>query len=302
MASALGTTSDLLQAPVRERIEAADFRYQLLTQAERDAVILDVLTRLESGELSRVGEHRQQVWDKGWDENLQAFTNSGFNLESLTPRFIRTGPICRLNQDYVRRVDQRFEFLFHDVVRRWLFLTFMAEVERVFEFGCGSAYNLVALSDLAPALPLIGLDWAASAVSLASSIGRERGINLTGRQFDFFHPDASLDVGSGDAALTIHALEQIGSKCEPFLQFLLEKRPRICVHLEPMLELYDPANLVDHLAIRYHTMRGYLSGFLSRLRQLEAEGRIEILTVRRLGFGSLYHEAYSIAVWRPAKG
>lgn len=284
---------------MRDALARADFRYQRLTPEDRDEVVRGVRARIDSGELSRVGEHRQQVWDKGWDENLQAFTSSGFDVDSLTPRFIRTGPIVRLDQDYVRRLDPRFEFLFHDVIRRWLFATYLGEAERVYEFGCGSAYNLVALSELAPNMPLVGLDWATSAVDLATSIGRERGIRLTGRRFDFFHPDASVDLGSGDAALTIHALEQIGDQHEPFLEFLLAKRPRICVHMEPLLELYDPANEADALAIAYHTTRGYLAGFLPRLQQLQREGRIEILEVRRPRFGSLYHEAYSIVVWRP---
>jgi hypothetical protein len=91
----------------------------------------------------------------------------------------------------------------------------------------------------------------------------------------------------------------VGPRHEAFLQFLLQQRPRVCVHMEPMLELYDPRNDVDALAIQYHTTRGYLSGFLPRLWQLEAEGRIDMLQVQRMQFGSLFHEAYSIVVWRP---
>lgn len=286
---------------MRDAIARADFRYQRLTPVERDDVLREVRTRLGSSELSQVGEHRQGVWDSGWGENVDAFAASGFSLESLVPRFIRTGPIVRLDQDYVRRGDPTFEFRFHDVVRRWLFQEYMADVESVYEFGSGSGYNLVAISEMAPHVRLVGLDWAESAVTLANTIGEKRGLALTGRRFDFFHPDASVELGSGDAALTVHALEQVGQRHDAFLQFLLEKRPRVCVHMEPMLELYDADNVVDSLAIRYHTTRGYLSGFLPRLRQLEAEGRIELLKVQRLRFGSLYHEAYSIVVWRPTR-
>jgi hypothetical protein len=49
----------------------------------------------------------------------------------------------------------------------------------------------------------------------------------------------------------------------------------------------------------YHRKRGYLSGFLPRLKSLEAEGRITILEAKRMFFGSLYHEGYSFVVWRP---
>jgi hypothetical protein len=130
-------------------------------------------------------------------------------------------------------------------------------------------------------------------------IGKTHQINLTGRSFDIFHPDDNLQLGPKDAALTICALEQVGARYEEFLQFLLRKRPRVCVHMEPLVDLYDPDDLVDHLAIRFHTFRSYLSGFLPRLRMLEAEKRLEILSVQRMHFGSLYHEGYSYVVWRP---
>jgi hypothetical protein len=69
--------------------------------------------------------------------------------------------------------------------------------------------------------------------------------------------------------------------------------------MEPLLDLYDEANLVDYLAIRYHKKRGYLNGFLPALRDLAAKGRVEILDMRRFYFGSFYHEGYSYVAWRP---
>jgi hypothetical protein len=297
---ALGVAAGALPAALQDRIRAADFRYEPLTPAERDAVILAVTKRVDSGELSRVGEHRQAVWEKGWEENLDAFAGKGFALESLVPRFFRPEPIVRLRQDYVRAGDAKFEFHFHDILRRWLFAEFMAGADAVYEFGSGSAYNLVAFAGEARrGMKFVGLDWAESAVRLTDLVGRTHGLTLTGRRFDFFHPDESLEIGPGDVALTISALEQVGARHGEFLDFLLRKRPKVCVHMEPMLDLYDPENLADYLAIRFHTARNYLSGFLGRLRQLETERKIEIMKVHRAEFGSLYHESYSLVVWRP---
>ena len=63
-------------------------------------------------------------------------------------------------------------------------------------------------------------------------------------------------------------------------------------------ELYDQNDLFDYVAAAYLRKRGYLQGFLPRLRELEREGVIEILQVQRT-FGSLYHDGYSFVVWRP---
>ena len=73
----------------------------------------------------------------------------------------------------------------------------------------------------------------------------------------------------------------------------------MCVHLEPLVELYDEDSLFDYPAIRYHRKRGYLDGYLTALRKLEREGRAEILDTRRLQFGSFFQEGYSLVMWKP---
>lgn len=96
------------------------------------------------------------------------------------------------------------------------------------------------------------------------------------------------------------ALEQVGLRHRAFVDYLLGQQPAICVHMEPLLELYDENCLIDHLAVRYHCKRGYLTGFLAYLRELADAGRIRIIDTRRMYFGSLYHEGYSFVVWQPA--
>jgi SAM-dependent methyltransferase len=178
----------------------------------------------------------------------------------------------------------------------------MSDAEEVYEFGCGSGYNLVALAQRYPQIQLTGLDWVESAVELVNRVGRAHDLRLQGRRFDFFNPDSSISFGPRSVAVTMAALEQVGSGYGKFLEFLLQKRPSLVVNLEPLYELYDPTNLVDYLAMRYHKTRGYLDGYLSCLRKLEAEKRIEIIHTHRPCFGSLFHEGYSLVVWRPLKG
>ena len=295
----LGCSYESISKYVADRILEADFSYYEFDRKERDSVVLKVVSRIASGELTKVGEHRHKVWDEGWQENLHKFASEGFSLESLIPRFIHPEPVIRLRSNYVRANNPRFELFFHDVARRWLYENFMADASAIYEFGSGSAYNLVAIADMAPQVKLVGLDWAPSAVELANLIGQKRNLQLHGRRFDLFAPDESLHLGHSDAVLTVCALEQVGTRHEAFLQFLLRKKPQVCVHMEPLMDLYDPDNLVDYLAIQYHSARGYLRGFLPRLKELDTQGRIEIVAAHRMHFGSLFHEGYSYVVWRP---
>jgi hypothetical protein len=65
-----------------------------------------------------------------------------------------------------------------------------------------------------------------------------------------------------------------------------------------MYELYNQETLFDWLGAQYLEKRGYLAGYLTALRRLEDQGRIEILKIQRT-FGGLYHDGYSYVVWRP---
>lgn len=301
-ARSFGATPEEMHPAVHELVARTDFRYDPLDSHERDRVIEEIRRKLDTSAFTKVGAHRQEVWETGWLENLEAFAQKGYALEKLVPRFVRANSIVRLNQEFVRVQDPRFEYHFFSALRLGLFTRYLAGADAVYEFGCGSGYNLVALAELHPQMKLYGLDWAESAVKLVNLIAQTHRLHLEGRRFDFFAPDPELKLASRSVVLTMVALEQVGTRFEEFLNFVLQQSPMLCINMEPLLDLYDPNNLVDSLAIRYHMQRGYLNGYLARLRQLAEEGRIEILKTQRLKFGSLYHEGYSYVVWKPRDG
>ena len=95
------------------------------------------------------------------------------------------------------------------------------------------------------------------------------------------------------------ALEQLGKNHTKFVDYVLAKKPDLCVNVECIDEYYDEDCLFDYLALTYHRSRNYLDGFLPHLRELEKEKKIEIIATKRLGFGSLYHEMFSYVIWKP---
>jgi hypothetical protein len=60
-----------------------------------------------------------------------------------------------------------------------------------------------------------------------------------------------------------------------------------------LIELYED-NLLDYLAVQYHRKRGYLEGYLGAV----IDSGAEIIELKRNNFGSLYHDAYSVLVWK----
>lgn len=298
-ATALGVEPERLGLRTREAIAAGDFRYQPLASDEEQAILAQIAARLDSGVLTRAGSHRRANWQDAWAETLDRFRESNWALESLDPRFVDAGPVFRLRGRLVRALHPRFERSLFHVVRVWVVERFLEGLDPVFEFGSGSGFNLVALARVFDDRRYVGLDWSEAAVEIARRVGTECGLPVQGRRFDFFHPDPELSLPAGSAVMTVAALEQVGDRFEPFLDFLLDRAPAVVAHVEPVEEFYDSANPVDAMGLRYHRERGYLSGFLPRLRALADEGRIELLAARRMGFGNRYHEGYSILAWRP---
>jgi len=275
-----------------------DFRYEVPAGPAREKILAQVAAHVASDKPTRIGEHRAEIWESCWSDNLQKFIDAGYDAEKLVPDFIKPGQPIRLNQNYVVPASPRFELDFFAVCRAFLFERFFREAQSVYEFGCGSGFNLLALARQQPGKKLCGLDWSRSSNETLNLVGKKLGVDITGRHFDFFNPDPGLTLGPRAGVLTMCALEQVGPRHGAFLEFLLAKEPAICVNMEPMLELYDENNPVDALAIRFHRKRGYLEGFLPALRRLAEAGRIEIVEVKRFKFGSLYHECYSYVAWR----
>jgi hypothetical protein len=292
-----GTTRDDIIAKCGELIPSLDFNYEIVTAPEQDAITLDVLKAVDNGNFKVSGKERINDWEQGWQENLDAFVESGYDISSLAPKYISKYEISRLFQQYIRPHDGFFELNYYTVYRQYLFSTYLSQADSIFEFGCGTGYNMAIMSSLFPRKRIMGLDWAESSVKIADMLGSRLNAPISGRRFDYFHPDLSLDIPPGSAVITLNSLEQIGGDYSAFLDFIIAKKPAICINAEPFLEMYDENNLIDYLAIRYHKQRNYLCGYYSALKQLECDGKILIEKAQRVPVGNYFHEGYSFIVW-----
>ncbi|MGA2462874.1 MAG: class I SAM-dependent methyltransferase [Thermodesulfobacteriota bacterium] len=301
-AQSFGTATEDIPETCRRMIWKKDFRYRIIEGSDRDQLILDVLRKTDEDRQTIGVPERRDVWQKGWDENLQNFAGSGLDLNTLVPKFIRPNQVIRFNRNYIMPVDPDFELNYFSVFRTWLFDKYFEKFHNVYDFGCGSGLNLASLAQLYPHKSFHGLDFVPSSKDLINRIGAAHSWDMKGHLFDMIHPDENIDIEEDSVVCTFGAIEQLASQFEAFLQFLLKRSPSLCVHVEPTVELYDETSLIDYLAIRFHKKRGYTENFLPRLRELEALGRIRLLKVKRLFFGSLLMEGYSLIIWTCAKG
>ncbi|MGA2477390.1 MAG: class I SAM-dependent methyltransferase [Spirochaetia bacterium] len=296
-AALLGTSNDEISAKCGDIISQFDFRYEVLKAHEIEHTIIDVLKAIDNGMLKSSGRERKQDWERGWQENWDDFASNGFDVSRLEPRYISKYGISRLFSHYIRPNDPKFELNFYTVFRHFIFRTYLFDYEDFFEFGCGTGYNLIIMNRLFPGRKITGLDWTESSVRIANELGRRLGANLSGRQFDYFQPDPTIHFSPKSAVVTLNSLEQVGNEYKAFLDFLLTKKPAICINSEPILEMYDEGNLLDYLAARYHKRRNYLNGYYSELKKLAQDGKIAIDRAQRVRMGNLFHEGYSFVVW-----
>lgn len=273
--------------------------YEVLTGAAREAQLLRALRGSEATHLTVSGPHRADDWERGWNQNLREFAAAAGDPAMLVPKY-NHHLVLRLRGDYVRVADPRFEYAVYTALRHFLFAKWFVDLDRVVEYGCGTGTSLMLLAQQLPHLSLCGLDWAPSSQQILARLGTSLGRTIDAARFDMFAP-TPVELGPRCGVFTSAALEQIGERHDALLEHWLQGEPAIGVHLEPVFELYDENVLFDDVARRYHTRRNYLRGFLPKLRELAAAGRIEILAEHRTGLGSFFHEGYSVVVWRPTR-
>lgn len=260
---------------------------------ERGRWIEEIIQRVEADTQIIGAPERAAVWEAGWAEAHRKFRENPV-AESLIPAFIHRDRPIRWYGDLYHQDDELNELALVRSTQAMLG-DYLAECDHIAEFGCGTGFNLVALADRFPAKDFYGLDFAQSAMDLVQDARNALKLRISARRFDMLNPDYSVSFGEF-GAFTFGAVEQLASKFQPFMEYLITQRPKIVVHIEPVVELYDPTVLLDALAISFHRKRGYTEGLLPWLKN---DGRVEVVEVRKAQFGSLMHCGYSMIVWRP---
>lgn len=276
---------------------ATELTYDVLRGASRDRVIIDVLSRIDADTQKIGSPERTDVWQKGWKENLDAF-KAEKSISSLRPKYYRPMNIMRWQGEYIQPHSSNFEVAYLKVFQQWLF-SYFAPYDNIYEFGCGSGINLCELTKLYPQKTIFGSDFVSASVELVGELAKQYNNTLIGFPFDMIHPDYDRKILPNSAIFTSGALEQLASRIEPFFNYLLIQKPKLCVFAEPIIEVYDDTNLLDVLAMKFHRKRGYTEGIIPWLKQKEKEGKVEILKIQRQYIGSLFFEGWTIVIWKP---
>ena len=293
-----------LSSYVEGRIQQYAPAHRLTTREERDHAFLDMVKAVYHNELPVSGPARHPIWEQGWDENLAEFDPAKAGRELARPHYYNKYPVVRWMGDLYVPTSEDYEHNMLALIQDWVFDKYLRDVKCVCEFGCGTGHNLFRVRDVNPNCSLVGLDWAESAVkfiNLQALHGAYKPGSTWAAQFDFFNPTNSAPVAfsSETAFITVASLEQVGNRWKPFFDYVMEYKPKIVIHIEPIEEVLNPEVLLDHLSLGYFRKRGYLSGWLRQLITAHELNRITLHEVLRTHIGSKFIEGYTVLVWSP---
>ena len=278
--------------------KAIDLSYSEIPKSANNEAVLRVLNALNSG-LIQVGAHRSGDWEKGWQENYENYKQSK-NLSDVIPKYFNKIPLIRWKQEWIQPNSPTMEYDMLGLIVNFITDSYLENFSNIYEFGCGTGHNLLRIRNRLPDVNLIGLDWATSSQALIRQVAIDTSDpKFTGENFDYFKPNRDLKIRDNSAVITVASLEQTGSEFNKFIDYLVEQKPSLVIHIEPMWEPLDETNLMDYLSIKYFEKRSYLNGLQKYIENLESQGMAEIMKKDRTYVGSFYIDGYSLLVWKP---
>ena len=281
-----------------------DMRFKDVAGDDYDNLILEIFKKIESDTQVIGSPERTDILDDGWKENLDDF-RSQKSRQALVPRFIRPNKVIRYKKSFIKPSNPYFERDFARLIQIYVYDKFIKDeqVSNVYEFGCGSSFNLMSLYDLTQeddlSVSFYGSDFVQSSANLVNELADHFDAPLQGSVFNMIEPNYAYEIQDESCVFTFGTIEQLDSKFKNYINFLVHKKPQICFHIEPTVENYTEDTLFDYLQIKFHTKRGYTQGLVPYLEELAEDKKIEIVKKQRLNFGSQYMEGYHLIAWRP---
>tara|TARA_R110002012_G_scaffold321602_1_gene550076 strand:- start:415 stop:1341 length:927 start_codon:yes stop_codon:yes gene_type:complete len=299
IANFFGTSEDNLGPHFESLYQNLDMRYRVIEGKEKEDLILDILNKIENDKQIIGAPERTNIWFNGWNENLQDFLSSK-DSESIVPKFIRPNNVVRLGGQFIEPYNTFFERDYAKLLQCFVYNKYISkDIKNVYEFGCGSGFNLINLSSMKSDINLYGSDFVKSSVDLINEMGDHYGLSMKSELFNMLEPNYDYQIKENSCVFTHGAIEQLAGNFKNFINYLIQKKPKVCFHLEPTVEVYEDDNLFDYLQIKFHLKRGYSTGLLPYLKKLEKEGKIENLYFKRINFGSKFMEGYTLMSWSP---
>src|SRR3989338_9939752 len=120
---------DNLSEFVKKKIKLFNFLAQIVSEKERDQILLKILTTLLDPQLVKAGKHKLTQWEKGWGENLKDLKNN--KNASIIPLYFGKYNIVRFKQKFLKPLSANFEYNMLAVIQYWLFDKYFRKIKSI---------------------------------------------------------------------------------------------------------------------------------------------------------------------------
>jgi hypothetical protein len=273
-------------------------RYKLVrvTPSELSVIELNLKNLIEK--FTNTRSRNIQKWEIGWKENLIEIINTNDFERALIPKYLTKSKNLRVNGKYYKTSHLNdIPVIHHHVVASLLRKLPEMDFDKIVELGAGSCNNAKLIHNLFPNTPLLLTDWSNESISIANHLTTLISNKISGAFYDFFALENTVDL-SNCLVITVHSLEQIGNDMS-VLERILEKKPKLILNIEPIVEDYEPMSESGSLLIKLHNRREYFAGFPSWLRNKAQSGKLRVLQSGKVRIGTEISEPYSFFIWEP---
>ena len=272
-------------------LKTFDKNVKVLNNSQRKDLLSEINDEIKTNKLTKTDDkNRRNIWNKSWSMPAKF-------SKYYVPQYIKDQKYFRICGHFVYSQTPYFEAKISRQILLYIFKKYVKKKHNICEFGAGSGKNIIFLKKANLVKDLFASDWVSSAVSLIKKNCNQNFLKVKSFKFDMKKPLNNIDFVSKTLVMTHHSMEQIYDKFKNFINILIKKKPILVVHLEPIIENYDPKDPIDRTAIKYHNKRKYLKNLKTHLYNLEAKKVIKILHDQRFYFGTKFHEGYSLIIW-----
>ena len=180
-----------------------EFKYKELSQKQNDELILLIIKTLIEKNPVKTGDSRINDWEIGWEENLNLLQTKEIEIKNLIPKYFSKYNVIRFNGRFIQPISERFEKNTLSILVDYIFDKFLRNnVDNIYEFGCGTAHNLLQARKVNKNANLWGLDWAKSSQKIIELIkegktDREIKVNYSTYEIHF-HNNSVIYFRSAD--------------------------------------------------------------------------------------------------------
>ena len=100
------------------------------------------------------------------------------------------------------------------------------------------------------------------------------------------------------AVYTSGSIEQLSGNINNFFNFIIKNKPKICIHIEPMPQLFKTNNLEDMISIMALKKKKYSINLLDKIYELKKQKKIKVLKLLKSPFGSQLIDGMNLIVWK----